>query len=184
MIVAPYPAYGHLDGQAASHDSYTNQLRTMNRTIFLFLAAGTRRSNPFRAAIFDNFLSNPSSHQTDLSYNEFTKNLKRQNKTLQDKQFTNSVWLTTRECQGRHHLYTHDWMTRSVFCLQPPGDSPTRKSFYDAIIAGCIPVIFKEKYPVKYPFQDRIDYSQFTFTPPIILSFHYPDRLRLCKANE
>ena len=162
LIVAPYPAYGHLDGQAASHDSYINQLLASNRTVFLFLAAGTRRSNPFRASIFDNILSNPSCHKTDLSYGEFTKNINRQNKTLQAKQLPDSVWLTTRECQGRHHLFTHDWMTRSVFCLQPPGDSPTRKSFYDAIIAGCIPAIFKEKYQVKYPFQSNIDYSQFT----------------------
>ncbi|MCD7460881.1 hypothetical protein HAX54_044647 [Datura stramonium] len=30
----------------------------------------------------------------------------------------------------------------SEFCLQPPGDSPTRKSVFDSIISGCIPVIF------------------------------------------
>ncbi|KAL4186574.1 hypothetical protein AMTRI_Chr09g14780 [Amborella trichopoda] len=30
----------------------------------------------------------------------------------------------------------------SEFCLQPPGDSPTRKSVFDALVAGCIPVIF------------------------------------------
>lgn len=30
----------------------------------------------------------------------------------------------------------------SVFCLQPPGDSFTRRSIFDAILAGCIPVFF------------------------------------------
>ncbi|CAN1780552.1 Probable xyloglucan galactosyltransferase GT12 [Linum perenne] len=30
----------------------------------------------------------------------------------------------------------------SVFCLQPPGDSPTRRSIFDSILAGCIPVFF------------------------------------------
>lgn len=30
----------------------------------------------------------------------------------------------------------------SEFCLQPPGDSPTRKSFFDSLISGCIPVVF------------------------------------------
>lgn len=30
----------------------------------------------------------------------------------------------------------------SVFCLQPPGDSYTRKSVFDTILAGCIPVFF------------------------------------------
>ncbi|XP_057801074.1 xyloglucan-specific galacturonosyltransferase 1-like [Salvia miltiorrhiza] len=28
------------------------------------------------------------------------------------------------------------------FCLQPPGDSPTRKSVFDSLVAGCIPVLF------------------------------------------
>ena len=30
----------------------------------------------------------------------------------------------------------------SVFCLQPPGDSYTRRSVFDSILAGCIPVFF------------------------------------------
>lgn len=30
----------------------------------------------------------------------------------------------------------------SVFCLQPPGDSPTRKGIFDSLQAGCIPVLF------------------------------------------
>ncbi|CAN8243918.1 unnamed protein product [Cochlearia groenlandica] len=33
-------------------------------------------------------------------------------------------------------------MTRSRFCLQAPGDSFTRRSTFDAILAGCIPVFF------------------------------------------
>ncbi|KAG2241480.1 hypothetical protein Bca52824_096536 [Brassica carinata] len=31
---------------------------------------------------------------------------------------------------------------RSVFCLQPKGDSCTRRSIFDSILAGCIPVFF------------------------------------------
>lgn len=30
----------------------------------------------------------------------------------------------------------------STFCLEPPGDSPSRKGIVDSIIAGCIPVLF------------------------------------------
>ncbi|KAK8275674.1 hypothetical protein V6Z11_D10G152400 [Gossypium hirsutum] len=30
----------------------------------------------------------------------------------------------------------------SIFCLQPPGDSYTRRSIFDSILAGCIPVFF------------------------------------------
>jgi hypothetical protein len=31
---------------------------------------------------------------------------------------------------------------RAIFCPAPPGDSITRKSIFDALLAGCIPVIF------------------------------------------
>lgn len=31
---------------------------------------------------------------------------------------------------------------KSEFCLQPTGDSPTRRSVFDSLIAGCIPVLF------------------------------------------
>ncbi|KAI3823603.1 hypothetical protein L1987_05042 [Smallanthus sonchifolius] len=35
-------------------------------------------------------------------------------------------------------------MLRSSFCLQPPGETPTRRSTFDSILAGCIPVFFEE----------------------------------------
>lgn len=35
-------------------------------------------------------------------------------------------------------------MLRASFCLQPPGDTPTRRSTFDAILAGCIPVFFED----------------------------------------
>ncbi|GMN32676.1 hypothetical protein TIFTF001_003785 [Ficus carica] len=36
-------------------------------------------------------------------------------------------------------------MLESSFCLQPPGDTPTRRSTFDGILAGCIPVFFEEQ---------------------------------------
>ncbi|KAH7557792.1 hypothetical protein ACOSQ2_027930 [Xanthoceras sorbifolium] len=33
-------------------------------------------------------------------------------------------------------------MSRSQFCLQAPGDSFTRRSTFDAVLAGCVPVFF------------------------------------------
>ncbi|GKU95508.1 hypothetical protein SLEP1_g8860 [Rubroshorea leprosula] len=35
-------------------------------------------------------------------------------------------------------------MLQATFCLQPPGDTPTRRSTFDSIIAGCMPVFFEE----------------------------------------
>ncbi|CAH1793057.1 unnamed protein product, partial [Owenia fusiformis] len=48
---------------------------------------------------------------------------------------------------------------RSIFCLQPPGDTPTRKSFYDMMLTGCIPVIFTYHPTYFYPFQNLIKYN-------------------------
>jgi len=35
-------------------------------------------------------------------------------------------------------------MLKSIFCLQPEGDTPSRKSMIDAISLGCIPVLVSE----------------------------------------
>ena len=35
-----------------------------------------------------------------------------------------------------------DNVMNSQFCLQPPGDTPTRSHLFVAVLAGCIPVIF------------------------------------------
>lgn len=32
----------------------------------------------------------------------------------------------------------------SVFCFQPPGDTVTRRGLFDALLMGCIPVVFPE----------------------------------------
>ena len=69
----------------------------------------------------------------------------------------------TTECslrRGNTPVKIVELMTKSVFCLQPPGDTPTRKSFFDSIESGCIPVIFMQG--IFYPFQDFIDYRKFT----------------------
>ncbi|KAL8280688.1 hypothetical protein RQP46_007011 [Phenoliferia psychrophenolica] len=39
----------------------------------------------------------------------------------------------------------HEHMQSAVFCPMPAGDSPTRRAIYEAVLLGCIPVIFREK---------------------------------------
>lgn len=53
----------------------------------------------------------------------------------------------------------------SVFCLQPQGDSATRRSIFDSMVAGCIPVFFHPhsayiQYIWHLP-QNHSDYSVF-----------------------
>jgi hypothetical protein len=57
--------------------------------------------------------------------------------------YENCLWKDTGRERSRVnlsealHLYR-----RSIFCLSPPGDSPTRKAIFDSLLAGCIPVVF------------------------------------------
>lgn len=51
----------------------------------------------------------------------------------------------------------------SEFCLQPPGDSPTRKSVFDSLISGCIPVMFDPFTAYyQYPWHLPEDYGRYS----------------------
>ncbi|EPS70482.1 hypothetical protein M569_04275, partial [Genlisea aurea] len=57
-------------------------------------------------------------------------------------------------------------MLHSTFCLQPPGDTPTRRSTFDGILAGCIPVFFEEtsakkQYDWHLPREEYDEFSVF-----------------------
>ena len=44
-----------------------------------------------------------------------------------------------------------DAYNRSTFCVQPPGDTPTRKGIIDALLLGCIPVLFDPAQRAQWP---------------------------------
>lgn len=51
----------------------------------------------------------------------------------------------------------------SEFCLQPPGDSPTRKSVFDSLLSGCIPVLFDPFTAYyQYPWHLPEDYGKYS----------------------
>lgn len=55
----------------------------------------------------------------------------------------------------------------SVFCLQPPGDSFTRRSTFDSILAGCIPVFFSPASAyVQYLWHLPKDYTTYSVLIP------------------
>ncbi|KAJ7550072.1 hypothetical protein O6H91_07G081800 [Diphasiastrum complanatum] len=58
----------------------------------------------------------------------------------------------------------------SVFCLQPQGDSFTRRSIFDSILAGCIPVFFHQ----------HSAYSQYTWH---LLSSHSKYSVYICEED-
>lgn len=55
-------------------------------------------------------------------------------------------------------------MADSTFCLEPPGDSPTRKGFFDALLAGCIPVIFGSSIWDSAPFEEDLPVAYENYT--------------------
>ncbi|KAG0578171.1 hypothetical protein KC19_4G003400 [Ceratodon purpureus] len=63
------------------------------------------------------------------------------------RQCSDSAQCKLLDCQLSVCLTPHKVMAvfeQSVFCLQPSGDSYTRRSTFDAMLAGCIPVFFHQ----------------------------------------
>uniref|UniRef100_A0A0E0ISY3 Exostosin GT47 domain-containing protein n=1 Tax=Oryza nivara TaxID=4536 RepID=A0A0E0ISY3_ORYNI len=70
----------------------------------------------------------------------------------------------------------------STFCLQPQGDSYTRKSAFDAMLAGCIPVFFHPgtayvQYTWHLP-KDHADYSVYISEDDVRRNASIEERLR------
>ncbi|XP_071741249.1 xyloglucan galactosyltransferase KATAMARI1 homolog [Rutidosis leptorrhynchoides] len=53
---------------------------------------------------------------------------------------------------------------RSVFCLQPRGDTSTRRSTFDSILAGCIPVFFHpDSFYTQYTWHVPKNHKEYSF---------------------
>ena len=151
LTVVPYPSSGHLLDNVTSSQYLNNIIRT-DRNITMFFAGGRRNTGQPRAAIQVEFRD----HQTSSSFKEFI---------LASEMYEGitKAWLITDEC-FTDPVHIQEWMQHSLFCLQPPGDSPTRKSFFDSVVAGCIPVLFQSEEKVFYPFEKYLNYRSFTVT--------------------
>jgi len=57
-----------------------------------------------------------------------------------------------------HEGYIEE-MQRSVFCIVPAGDTPTSRRLFDAIAAGCVPVIVADN--ITLPFSGFIEWDSF-----------------------
>ena len=150
LVVAPYPSFGHLF-PLVKQSEVQNLYKSEQRNIFMLFVG---KPNPWSAEgirnkiLGGNNIIKIKTKQIYQEYNWKAKNMK----------YIKYVNLQIINEDFLDHLPS--WIRQSVFCLQPAGDSPTRKSFYDAILFGCIPVIFNNKLKVRYPFEDRIDYKQ------------------------
>ncbi|XP_066285829.1 uncharacterized protein [Branchiostoma lanceolatum] len=159
LIVAPYPAFGHFISSGSKNKEVNETLGNKNdvkpamagepasgqRDVFVFLAASSRNAHRIRRALRPQFRATAQRYSRVAGRGDGAP-----------------VWLLTPECRGDWEGKVVEWMRHSVFCVQPPGDSPTRKSFYDAVSCGCVPVTFTLENPVRYPFDQVLNYSDFT----------------------
>ncbi|KAJ8768175.1 hypothetical protein K2173_021115 [Erythroxylum novogranatense] len=114
----PYPAYFHPSTEAQVLQWQKRMRRRKRRYLFSF--AGAPRPNmgksSVRAEIIRQCLAS-GSHCKLLDCNS-----------------------SERKCENPEEVIKV--FQDSIFCLQPPGDSYTRRSTFDSILAGCIPVFF------------------------------------------
>ncbi|KAK3271896.1 hypothetical protein CYMTET_19782 [Cymbomonas tetramitiformis] len=61
---------------------------------------------------------------------------------------------------GCNHKCYAEQMRQSIFCLCPRGWSPWTLRAYQAMMAGCIPVILADE--IEFPFESTLDWSRLT----------------------
>ncbi|OVA16521.1 Exostosin-like [Macleaya cordata] len=113
----PYPTYFHPSSDNEVYQ-WQNRMRRQKKR-YLFSFAGAPRPNmtgSIRSQIIEQCLASKRKCKL-LDCNKGTKTCHRPSNVM--KMFQSSV-----------------------FCLEPPGDSYTRRSAFDSILAGCIPVFF------------------------------------------
>lgn len=81
---------------------------------------------------------------------------------------------TTHSCNGIINAIDQmKLFQRAQYCLSPPGDTVTRKSLFDALIAGCVPVIFAKatitQYSWYFTMQEIEDISIYISIPSILV---------------
>ncbi|CAL4933736.1 unnamed protein product [Urochloa decumbens] len=118
-LAVPYPTYFHprADADVASWQS---RIRNADRWWFMSFVGAARPDDPrsIRSQVMGQCRASPACRQLGCASG-------------------------TAQCH-----YPGDIMVlfqSSTFCLQPPGDSATRRSTFDAMVAGCIPVFFQPR---------------------------------------
>lgn len=112
----PYPTNFHPSSDSELRD-WQAKVRAMNRPVLFSFAGGTRRdmSRLIRGQLIDQCRRSP---------------------------YCKVLSCDGGACQSPQPLMK--LFEESQFCLQPQGDSATRKSIFDSMLAGCIPVFFHQ----------------------------------------
>lgn len=132
-MAIPYPTSFH-PPNLALFDSWINRVRKSRRTaLMLFAGGGGFSANPnVRRSIRIECENSTRNNSTSLG-----------NRSNGYSSLCEFVDCSNGICEHDPIKFMKP-MLQASFCLQPPGDTPTRRSTFDAILAGCIPVFFEE----------------------------------------
>lgn len=154
----PYPTSFH-PPNLACFEAWIQRVKRSRRTaLMLFAGGGGIGSTPNIRRSIRNECENNNISSNSNSFNNLQSN-------GMYAKICNVVDCSNGICEHDPIRYMKP-MLQSTFCLQPPGDTPTRRSTFDAIIAGCIPVFFEEmsakmQYRWHLPEENYSDFSVF-----------------------
>ena len=112
-MAVPYPTNFH-PASESELQLWQARVRSAQRTQFVSLAGAAREGESVRGEVFRQCAGSPKCLHVVCTQQLCVKNPQTMYKLALD----------------------------SVFCLQPAGDSPTRKGIFDSLVSGCIPVLF------------------------------------------
>lgn len=142
-VAIPYPTYFH-PSKIEQVKTWQKKVETVKRR-FLFAFAGAPRPN-----------------QSGSIRNELIKQCSAAKKRCS---LLSCINFLDAKCQQPQNVIK--LFSKAKFCLQPSGDSLTRRSTFDAIISGCIPVFFKlESGPEQYIWHFGRNYSSYSVYIP------------------
>ncbi|CAN6356625.1 unnamed protein product [Urochloa humidicola] len=141
-VAVPYPTYFH-PSRAAEVASWQRSLRRARRPWLFAFAGGARRGGgtTVRDAVIDQCARSRRCGLLQCG------------RRRRD------------DCYSAGSVVRH--LGSAAFCLQPPGDSYTRRSAFDAMLAGCVPVFFHPGSAyTQYRWHLPRDYSRYSVFVP------------------
>ncbi|KAJ0240252.1 Exostosin [Hirschfeldia incana] len=117
----PYPTYFH-PTSAVEIRQWQDKIKLTNRTVLFSFAGAQRPSRNYKGLVRTQVIQQCKNSSTTCRFLDCD--------------------VKANICDDPISLTKH--LESSVFCLQPPGDSLTRRSVFDSILAGCIPVFFSQ----------------------------------------
>ncbi|GAA6061178.1 hypothetical protein JCM10212_002391 [Sporobolomyces blumeae] len=156
-IDVPYPTAFHLSPSAkGTKSNIGNYFFNAERPYLLHYAAAA--SHPWGLPASDPFNGFALRAKLREEFGAFVKSSGNSTSRIIYDDITNSL-------DGAQQLELfHEHMEQAVFCPMPAGDSPTRRAIYEALLLGCIPVVFREhSYGRLFPSSPEInDMSKYT----------------------